>query len=83
MGIKTVIIPDGNKREIDDLPQVLKDEISFVPVKSVDEVFNLVLEGGEGYILPSEEKTKTPRKKRMPKSVPPIPHDDANPAVRC
>ncbi len=83
VGIKTVLIPDGNKREIDDLPQVVKDEISFVPVKSVDEVFNIVLEGGEGYALPSETKPKAPRKKRMPKAMPPIPHDDANPAVRC
>jgi ATP-dependent Lon protease len=83
VGIKTVLIPDGNKREIDELPQVVKDEIRFIPVKSIDEVFNIVLEGGANYDLSANEKPKTPRKKRMPKAVPPIPHDNADNTVRC
>ena len=83
VGIKTVLIPDGNKREIDELPQVVKDEIRFIPVKSVEEVFDVVLEGGANYNFSTVEKPKTPRKKRLPKPVPPISHNDADNAVRC
>lgn len=37
-GIKTIIIPKGNKKDIDDLPQVVKDNITFVPVDNVSQV---------------------------------------------
>ena len=83
VGIQTVLIPDGNKREIDELPQVVKDEIRFIPVKGVDEVFNIVLEGGENYNFRANEKPKAPKKKRIPKAVPPISHDNADNTVRC
>ena len=83
VGIKTVLIPDGNKREIDELPQVVKDEIRFIPVKGVDEVFNIVLEGGANYDLSANEKLKAPKKKRLPKAVPPLSHDNADNTVRC
>ena len=82
LGIKTVIIPFGNAREIDELPEVLRKDVRFVPVKSVDEVFELVLEGGTAY----EEctaKPKKPSKSRKAKVVPPVreePHGDSG---RC
>lgn len=70
VGIKTVLIPYGNKKDIDELPAVVRDELTFIPVKQVDEVFAVVLEGGEKYVAPTEQKPKTPRKKRTPKAVP-------------
>ena len=66
LGIKTVVIPDGNKREIEELPEVVKKEITFVPVKSVDEVFELVLEGGCSYEKQKPRKKRTPKPKNIP-----------------
>ena len=79
VGIKTVVIPDGNKRDIGELPNVVKKDILFIPVKSVDEVFDLVLEGGETY-SPNKEKSK-----RAPKTtpIPAIPDTEQRDGVRC
>ncbi len=77
LGIKQVIIPEGNRRNIEELPEVVKKEITFHPVKSVDEVFSLVLEGGELFEAP---KTKKPRAK---KAAIKIPENDARESVRC
>ncbi len=67
VGIKTVLIPDGNAKDIDELPEVVKNDLTFLPVKSVEEVFDVILEGGSAY---GADKPKTPRKKRAPKATP-------------
>ena len=77
LGIKTVVIPEGNRRDIDELPEVVKKEITFVPVKSVDEVFSLVLEGGEGY-----DKPKTKKRVVKPKTLS-VPKTEIRDGVRC
>ena len=81
LGIKTVIIPEGNRRDIDELPAVVRDELTFIPVKQVDEVFEVVLEGGGSYVVATEENPKTEKKKRTPKAVPipAVPDTDTNP----
>ena len=83
LGIKTVVIPYENATEIPELPQVLRDEITFVPVKRVDEVFDLVLEGGASYHEYSAEKTAKPRKKRTTKALPVLEKTDNQDSVRC
>lgn len=80
LGIKTVIIPQGNAVEIDELPDVLKRDVHFVPVSSVDEVFALVLEKGAGY--PKTDKPKTVRKPKNTKVVPPMSETQRD-GVRC
>ncbi|MBQ4052974.1 MAG: hypothetical protein IJD33_01410 [Clostridia bacterium] len=83
VGIKTVLIPDGNARDVDELPAVVREEITFLPVKQVDEVFNVVLEGGECYVSPTTDKPKTP-KKRKPKATPlPAIPEQQQGSVRC
>jgi len=42
-GIKTVIIPQENEKDLDELPKVVLDEITFVPVKHVNEVIDIAL----------------------------------------
>lgn len=37
-GIKTIIIPEDNKKDIDDIPEEIRNEMSFVPVGSMDNV---------------------------------------------
>ena len=42
-GIKTVIIPKDNEKDLDELPQVVLDEVKFIPVSYVDEVLDIAL----------------------------------------
>ena len=54
VGIKTVIIPKGNEKDLEELPNVVKKEIRFVPVENVEEVFALA-------ICQTQEKTNAKR----------------------
>ena len=38
-GIKTVIIPKGNEKDLEDLPKIVKKEIKFITAETVDTVF--------------------------------------------
>ena len=42
-GVKTVIIPDENRRDLDELSDTVKHAIQFVPVKTLDEVLAIAL----------------------------------------
>ena len=84
LGIKTVIMPFDNANELPELPEVLKNEITFIPVKRVDEVFDVVLEGGTAFEQYKTEQTPPKARKRAPKALPviseqPSPRD----GVRC
>lgn len=43
-GIKTVVIPYDNISDLDEVDPVVKEAISFMPVKSVEAVWNIALE---------------------------------------
>ena len=59
LGIKTVIIPSGNKRDVSEIPETVRKDITFIAVESVDEVFALMI---EGLSLSSENKQKSVKK---------------------
>ncbi|MFO7840045.1 MAG: endopeptidase La [Desulfosalsimonadaceae bacterium] len=42
-GIKTVIIPEKNRNEIEEIPKSVKRRIRFVPVRSIDEVIDIAI----------------------------------------
>ncbi|HVZ11232.1 MAG TPA: endopeptidase La [Candidatus Paceibacterota bacterium] len=42
-GIKTIVLPQGNKRDMDDIPKEIQRDMKFVFVKSVDEVLKVAL----------------------------------------
>lgn len=42
-GIKTVVIPKANVKDIDDIPQTVKDAIEFVPVEKISQVLDVAL----------------------------------------
>jgi ATP-dependent Lon protease len=42
-GIKTVIIPDENQRDLKEIPDNVKANINIIPVKWIDEVFAIAL----------------------------------------
>jgi ATP-dependent Lon protease len=39
-GIKTVIIPDRNKCDIDEIPNEIRGDMKFIPVSNMDEVLD-------------------------------------------
>jgi ATP-dependent Lon protease len=43
-GIKTVIIPKDNKKDLEDIPENVKSKLTFVYVEQADEVFPIALE---------------------------------------
>ena len=42
-GIKTVVIPKANVKDIDEIPQTVKDAIEFVPVEKISQVLDVAL----------------------------------------
>ncbi len=42
-GIRTVILPKRNERDLDDLPEELREEMNFVLAESVEQVFDTAL----------------------------------------
>jgi ATP-dependent Lon protease len=43
-GIKTVIIPDDNERELSEVPDKIKGKLNVIKVKWIDEVLDIALE---------------------------------------
>jgi ATP-dependent Lon protease len=43
-GLTDVILPERNRQDLDDVPQHVRDEMTFHPVISLDEVLELALE---------------------------------------
>ncbi|MEG2720842.1 MAG: S16 family serine protease, partial [Oscillospiraceae bacterium] len=42
-GVKTVIIPDDNLSDLDEIDKVVKDKINFIPVSNVNEVLKIAI----------------------------------------
>jgi ATP-dependent Lon protease len=42
-GIKTIIIPEKNKKDLEDIPEEFRNILTFIPVKNIDEVLDVVL----------------------------------------
>jgi ATP-dependent Lon protease len=61
-GLKTVILPNRNEADLEDLPEEVRESIKFVFVESVDEVLEAALE-------PASSKTKR-KSKATTKTVP-------------
>jgi ATP-dependent Lon protease len=55
VGIDTVILPQRNEADLDDIPEEIRDQISFVFAERVDDVFAAALRDGTG-----ESVTETP-----------------------
>ncbi len=45
IGIKNIIIPKDNEKDLEEIPKEIRAKINFMPVKSVDEVFDIALKG--------------------------------------
>ena len=54
--IKTVILPEPNRRDIEELPQEVKDDLTFIFVENVRQVFDIALR--EPKMAPKKSKGK-------------------------
>ena len=43
-GIKKVLIPVDNTKDLADIPESVKNGVKFIPVENVSEVFNIAIE---------------------------------------
>jgi ATP-dependent Lon protease len=64
-GIKDVIIPKDNEKDLRDMPKVILDKIKIHPVKFVDEVFTLALKGKPIKSKIKQKKTITSKSKKV------------------
>lgn len=44
-GITTIIIPEENKKDIDDIPESVRKDLTFIPVRHLDDVLKHALKG--------------------------------------
>jgi ATP-dependent Lon protease len=42
-GIRTVLLPERNMADLEDLPQALRDEMTFIPVTEISQAFDNAL----------------------------------------
>jgi ATP-dependent Lon protease len=66
-GLKTVILPNRNEKDLEDLPQEVRDSLKFILVEKVDQVFEAALTAngkpGRKSAKPQLPKTKSSRKR--------------------
>ncbi|MGN6153838.1 MAG: S16 family serine protease, partial [Lysobacteraceae bacterium] len=62
-GIRTVLIPDENRKDLADIPKTVTDRMKIVPVRWIDEVLDLALEHP---IAPAQAKPTTKKAARAP-----------------
>jgi ATP-dependent Lon protease len=43
-GLTDIVIPERNRADLEDIPENVREEITFHPVMSIGEVLNLALE---------------------------------------
>ena len=65
MNIKTVIIPWKNRKDLVDIPEEYRKKLTFVPVKTFDEVLEVALVGWK-------KKHSRPKLKKTKNTLPPV-----------
>lgn len=69
-GITTIVIPEKNKKDLEDIPEEFRDRLTFILAKTLDDVLDVVLTNRpfklRGTSTPSkDDKSKVHRKKVM------------------
>ena len=61
-GIKTIILPDHNKKDLEDIPDHIKKDLTFHFAKEMMDVIDVALPGINGRKKKPAKKTKTKTK---------------------
>jgi len=62
-GIKTVLFPESNKKDLADIPKDIKEKIEMIPVSHMDEVIKYAIASGEIQKAQKVQKAKPKNKK--------------------
>ncbi|MEH6814391.1 MAG: endopeptidase La [Motiliproteus sp.] len=62
-GVKTVIIPDENQRDLVEIPNNIKDKLEIKPVKWIDEVLEIALQYQPEPLTEEQDKKSAEKKK--------------------
>ena len=62
-GIKTIILPDHNKKDLEDIPDHIKKDLTFHFAHEMMDVIDVALPGTNGKKKKTVKKTSTKRKK--------------------
>ena len=71
-GIKIVLIPEENVKDLAEIPENIKNKLTINPVKWIDQVFDLALEHKPNAIPASEASTSLPKVTTARKSTPSV-----------
>jgi ATP-dependent Lon protease len=63
-GIKTIIIPYKNKKDLTEIPAAIKRKLTFITVQSMDEILPIALEG-------FRSRKKSDNRRALKKASPP------------
>ena len=63
-GIKTVLIPEENAKDLQDIPENVKNGLEIVPVKWIDKVLEIALERQPD--AAARRRSRRPRRRRRP-----------------
>ena len=55
-GVKTILYPHTNQKDVSEIPQRVRKEMTLIPVKHMDEVLPLALEGWEEFVKKQKNK---------------------------
>ena len=65
LGIKKVLIPEKNIRDLEELPSQAKNDLTIIPLKTMDDVIFHIFDGKEPKMKSEPAKKKTPREKAV------------------
>lgn len=70
-GVKTILYPHTNAKDVSEIPERVRKDLTLIPVKHMDEVLPLALEGWKEFAakLPKTGKTATAKKAVVKKAA--------------
>lgn len=69
-GVKTILYPHTNQKDVSEIPQRVRKEMTLIPVKHMDEVLPLALEGWKDFLKKQKtKKSQTTSAKKNKKSA--------------
>ena len=60
-GIKTVLLPEKNRKDLSELPKNLKRKLQFIPVKNMDEILPIAIDSRMKFFLKKKKAKKKTR----------------------
>jgi ATP-dependent Lon protease len=91
IGIKDIIIPADNQKDVEEIPEELRKDLHFIPVLGADEVFAIAMSDRQETEKKGDldgQKRARPKRVTTPKKTPVVPVSDTTehtdyPATRC